>query len=87
LNILKIPIYAVIIIPFSNSILLKIAAYRDFVFLGGGGGYEIENKIEVYQLEDPSQKILKKVVHEEPTGNRVPNFFELAHNVSITNSP
>ena len=38
------------------------------MFLGGGGGNEIENKIEVYQLDDPSQNILKNIVHEEPTG-------------------
>jgi hypothetical protein len=51
--------------------------------LGGGGGYEIENKIEVYQLENPSQNILKKIVHEEPCGTGVPNYFELAHHVFI----
>ncbi|CDW89290.1 serine threonine protein kinase with wd40 repeats [Stylonychia lemnae] len=68
LNILKIPIYA-------------IASYQDYVFLGGGGGYEIENLIEVYHLENPSQNILNKKVHEEPCGTGVPNYFELAHNV------
>eukprot|EP00347_Sterkiella_histriomuscorum_P010848 403374692 len=71
LNILKIPIYA-------------IGSYGDYVFLGGGGGYEIENKIEVYQLENPSQNILKKLVHEEPCGDGVPNYFELPnHNLNI----
>jgi hypothetical protein len=48
------------------------------VFIGGGGGYEIENKIVVYQLDDPSQNILKTIVHEEPTSFKVANNFELA---------
>ena len=52
------------------------------MFLGGGGGYEIENKIEVYKLDNPSQNILKTIVHEEPCGLGVPNFFEVGSNVS-----
>jgi len=35
----------------------------------------------VYQLENPSQNILKKIVHEVPCGTGVPNYFELAHHV------
>ena len=49
--------------------------------MGGGGGYEIENKIEVYALDDPTQNLLKRIVHEEPTGHSVPNYFELANKV------
>ena len=49
------------------------------MIVGGGGGYEIENKIDVYSLPDPSgrERLLKKVVHTEPTGNRVANYFDL----------
>ena len=39
LNMLKIPIYAVEI-------------FNDYVFLAGGGGYEIANKIQVFKLEE-----------------------------------
>ena len=45
--------------------------------MGGGGGNEIENKIEVFQIESAQQKILKKVVHEEATDKECPNFFDL----------
>ena len=48
------------------------------MLVGGGGGYEIENKIDVYQLADPGrEKILKNLVHSEGTGTRVGNYFEL----------
>jgi hypothetical protein len=51
--------------------------------LGGGGGYEIDNKIEVYERDNPKSNILKKIVHEEATGQAVPNYFELAYNVIL----
>ena len=80
LNIVKIPIYSVS--DCALFTLLQIASYGDYVFLGGGGGYEIENKIEVYKLENPSQNILKNIVHVEPCGQGVPNFFEVGANVT-----
>ena len=45
--------------------------------MGGGGGNEIQNKIEVYQVEEQGQKILKNKVHEESTQKDCPNFFDL----------
>ena len=49
------------------------------MFLGGGGGYEIENEIQVYQVTNPNEKILKKLVHTEKTGSGVSNYFELGN--------
>lgn len=70
-NILQFPIYS-------------IAVFRNFIILGGGGGNEIKNQLIMYELEgsELSTNILKKVVHEEPTGSDVPNFMQVASNVS-----
>lgn len=46
------------------------------MFVGGGGGNEIQNKIEVYQVES-GQRIMKNKVHEESTQKDCPNFFDL----------
>lgn len=71
-NILQFPIYS-------------IAVFRNFVILGGGGGNEIKNQLIMYELDgtEVSTNILKKVVHEEPTGSDVPNYMQLANNVSL----
>ena len=59
------------------NLLKQIASYRDYIFVGGGGGNEIQNKIEVYQVEGQGQKILKNKNHEESTQKDCPNFFDL----------
>ena len=44
--------------------------FGDYVFLGGGGGYEIANKILVYKMPADTRipmPLLKDLVHEEPT--------------------
>lgn len=47
--------------------------------VGGGGGYEIANKIDVYRLADPARepRLLKELVHSEETGRGVANYLEL----------
>ena len=76
-NLLHIPIYAVFYFSLINF-PIQIASYRDYIFVGGGGGNEIQNKIEVYQVaEGQGQKILKNKVHEESTQKDCPNFFDL----------
>ena len=69
LNMLKFPIYAV-------------EVFANYVFLAGGGGYEIANKIQVFYLEEGSN-LLKNQVHEELTGNEVCNFMYVAKDVSV----
>lgn len=49
--------------------------------MGGGGGNEIDNKIEVYKLDDPKSNILKTKVHEVHCDNACPNYFEVPYNV------
>ena len=68
-NMLKFPIYAV-------------EVFANYVFLAGGGGYEIANKIQVFHLEEGSN-LLKNQVHEELTGNEVCNFMYVAKDVSV----
>ena len=68
LNMLKFPIYSV-------------EVFNDFVFLGGGGGYEIANKIQVYKMAQGT-KVLKDMVHEEATGNEVCCCMYTARDVS-----
>lgn len=68
LNMLKFPIYAV-------------EAFGDYVFLAGGGGFEIANKIQVFRLT-PGSNILTEQVHEEITGKEVCNFIYTARDVS-----
>ena len=50
LNLLKFPIYAV-------------EVFHDYIFLGCGGGYETQNRIQVYRLQSTSQRILDAPVH------------------------
>lgn len=52
-------------------------AYGPFVYFGGGGGYEIKNKIVGYRIEADSE-FLTKIVHEESTGDGVANFMMMA---------
>ena len=59
--------------------------YGNHVYLGGGGGYEIANKIQVYELPDHTG-LLKKMVHEESTEKAVCNFMQAARDVSKTYS-
>lgn len=56
--------------------------YGNHIYLGGGGGYEIANKIQVYELPDQTG-LLKKMVHEESTEKAVCNFMQAARDVSI----
>ena len=51
-------------------------SYGDFVYFGGGGGYEIKNQIVGYRME-PGNPILTKIIHEEHTGEGVSNFMTL----------
>lgn len=69
LNMLKFPIYSV-------------EVFGDYVFLAGGGGFEIANMIQVYRLE-PGSTVLKNQVHEEVTGTEVCNFMFVARDVRI----
>lgn len=55
LNLLNIPIYS-------------LEVFERFVYIGGGGGYEIANKIICYEIEE-GKKLLTKVVEETPTAN------------------
>lgn len=64
-NMLKFPIYA-------------IEVFKDFIYLAGGGGYEISNKIQVYRIPATNPKILTEPVHEEDTGSEVCNFLHAA---------
>ena len=70
-NILQIPIYS-------------LAVYKSFVILGGGGGNEIENKMQVYSLgsQELSSNILTKLIHEEATGADVAQYMSCANMVS-----
>jgi hypothetical protein len=72
-NILQIPIYS-------------LATFRNIIILAGGGGNEIQNKIQVYKLggNELSTNILKTLTHEESTGKDVANFMACANNVSKT---
>ena len=69
LNMLKFPIYAV-------------EVFGDYVFLAGGGGFEIANKIQVYKIT-AGKTILTDQVHEEVTGKEVCNFMFTARDVSL----
>lgn len=59
--------------------------FGDFIFLGGGGGYEIANKIQVFKIPSLQQNsaaiLLKDLVHEESTNKDVANFMTLDRNV------
>ena len=67
-NKLRIPIYS-------------MEAYQDFVYIGGGGGFEIKNQIVGYK-KDPGAQIMTKIVHEEPTGDGVAYYMSLPKDVS-----
>ena len=67
-NRLRIPIYS-------------MESYQDFLYFGGGGGYEIKNQIVGYQYE-PGKKIVTKIIHEELTGDGVANFLMIPKDVS-----
>lgn len=58
-------------------------AYGPFVYFGGGGGYEIKNKIVGYRIE-PDTPILKNIIHEEMTGDGVANFMTRPKDVSFS---
>lgn len=53
------------------------------MYLGGGGGYEIANKIQVYKMPDTSLALplLKDLVHDEPTQGQVANYMAAARDV------
>lgn len=58
--------------------------YGDYVFIGGGGGYEIANKILVYKMPADTRipmPLLKDLVHEEPTQTQVANYMATARDV------
>jgi len=52
------------------------------LLVGGGGGNEIANKVMVYDLSDKANQlpanVLGKPVHEESTGQDVPNYIDTA---------
>lgn len=68
LNMLKFPIYAV-------------EVFGEYVYLAGGGGFEIANKIQVYRIMQ-GKTVLTEQVHEEITGKEVCNFMHIARDVS-----
>ena len=54
------------------------------MIVGGGGGYELDNKIDVYQMRDLGSKLLKDLVDFELTGDGISNSFELgSQNMNI----
>lgn len=59
--------------------------FDKYIYLGGGGGYEIANKIQVYTVPLPDDKIglLKNLVHEETTDLSVANYMMAARDVSV----
>ena len=61
-----------------------MATYRSLVILAGGGGNEIQNQIQVYNLQgnELATNMLGKCVHEESTGKDVANYMSCANNVS-----
>lgn len=50
------------------------------MYLGGGGGYEIANKIQVYKVPGVGEELLQPshLVHEESTEKAVANFMQSA---------
>lgn len=84
LNILKIPIYSV---SYYNilSFAIQMELFGDYIYLGGGGGYEIANKIQVYTLPSAQDKLslLTNLVHEEMTDKAVANYLMAAKDVSV----
>ena len=67
-NKLKIPIYS-------------MEMYNNFLYFGGGGGYEIKNQIVGYEYTEGC-KFVEKIVHEELTGDAVANFLLVPRDVS-----
>ena len=62
---------------------MEVVGY--YIYLGGGGGYEIKNKIEGYELPAAADKdLLKKSVHQEITGDAVCNYMQAARDVSFS---
>lgn len=61
--------------------IYSMESYGDFVYFGGGGGYEIKNQIVGYRMET-GNPILTKIIHEERTGEAVANFMTLPKDVS-----
>ena len=56
-------------------------SFQDFVYFGGGGGYEIKNQIVGYRYET-GNSVLTKIVHEELTGDSVANCMIVPRDVS-----
>lgn len=52
----------------------------NYIYLGGGGGYEIANKIQVYKVPALGEELLQatNLVHEESTEKAVANFLQTA---------
>ena len=57
--------------------------YSNFVYFGGGGGYEIKNQIVGYKTIQ-GEPILGEVVHEESTGEGVANYMTIPKDKSNT---
>lgn len=55
--------------------------FDKYIFLGGGGGYEIANKIQVYKVPEDNLGLLKILVHEEITDKQVANYMMAARDV------
>lgn len=58
--------------------------FGDYVFLGGGGGYEISNLIQVfkYPAKMVDVPVLDKPVFEYKSDKKVANFMRMAKEVS-----
>ena len=50
--------------------------FDNFLYFGGGGGYEIKNQIVGYQYE-LGKAIVTKIVHTEMTGDAVANYMTI----------
>lgn len=57
---------------------MQMEVVGNFMYLGGGGGYEIANKIQVYRVPSLNTELLAQVVHEESTEKAVANFMQSA---------
>ena len=58
--------------------------FENYIYFGGGGGYEIPNMIQGYRLPAAGETLLKdKPIFEMKTDDAVANYMTLARDVSL----
>lgn len=55
--------------------------FDKWIYMGGGGGYEIKNMIKVFNT--PEKELLGKPIQEVQTGDAVCNYLQAARSVSL----